>query len=241
MRTILNIAILLSFSTVVFSQNSLKSFRDGNRQFHDGNYNASEILYRRGLQADSTDTRGRFNLSNALYKQGESEKSAELYEQLLHDRRLNNKQKSQIHHNLGNSFVRTEKYEDAVNAYKEAMKLNPNDDTRYNLAYALQRLQQQQQQQNQNQQNQDQNNDQNQKQQQQQQQNQDQNNNQQQQRRQNQGNDEQSRQGQGSQPHQLRQSDAERMLNAMDRQERNTLDKRKQINVQQRGRAEKDW
>jgi tetratricopeptide (TPR) repeat protein len=226
MRTILNIAILLSFSTVSFAQqNPLKNFREGNRAFHDGNFNNAEILYRRGLETDSTDVRGRFNLANTLYKQGEFEQSAKMYEQLLNDRRLNKRQKSQVYHNIGNSQVRQEDYQNAINSYKEAMKLNPNDDTRYNLAYAIQRLQQQQQQQNQNQNQQD---------------NQEQKQNQQQQ--QNQGNqDQKKQQQQASQPHELKQGDAERMLNAMDRQERNTMDRKRQENVQQRARTERDW
>ncbi|MCL2683316.1 MAG: tetratricopeptide repeat protein [Bacteroidales bacterium] len=233
MRTILNIAILLSLSTTVFAQNPLRNFREGNRQFQDGNYNAAEILYRRGLEADSNDIRGRYNLANALYKQGEYEKSAELYNQLLNDKRLNKKQKTNVFHNLGNTSVRTENYQDAVNAYKEAMKLNPHDDTRYNLAYALQRMQQQQQEQ----QEQDQKNDQNQQQKNQQDQQSQQNQNQQQQQQQQQNQD----RNQGERPDQMKKSDAERMLNAMDRQERNTLDKKKKIKVEQRGRAEKDW
>jgi tetratricopeptide (TPR) repeat protein len=232
MKTILNIAILLSFSAVSFAQQSpIRNFRDGNRAFHDGNFNNAEILFRRGLETDSTDVRGRFNLANALYKQGEFEQSAELYEQLLHDRRLNKNKKSQVYHNLGNSQVRQEDYQNAINSYKEAMKLNPNDDTRYNLAYAMQRLQQQQQNQDQNQENK-----------QDQKENQDKNNQQQQQQRQqNQDNPNQKREGQGSQPHELKQDDAERMLNAMDRQERNTLDRKRQENVQQRARTERDW
>ena len=232
MKTILNIAILLSFSVVSFAQNPLKNFRDGNRQFRDGNFNTAEILFRRGLEADSTDVRGRFNLANSLYRQGEYEQSAEILEQLLGDNRLSKNQKAGVFHNLGNSHVRTENYENAIKAYKEAMKISPNDDTRYNLTYALQRLQQQQQQ-DQNQDNQDQNQQQQQQQQQQSQQNQ--------QQRQNQDNNDQRNQRQPSQPNQLQQGDAERMLNAMDRQERNTLDRRKQQNVQQRTRAEKDW
>jgi tetratricopeptide (TPR) repeat protein len=236
MRTILNILILLSFSTISFAQSPLRNFREGNRLFHEGNFNEAEILFRRGLQADSTDVRGRFNLANSIYKQNEFEQSAEMYEQLLNDRRLSNRKKSNVLHNLGNSFVQQEKYEDAVNSYKEAMKLNPNDDTRYNLAYALQRLQQQQNQ-DQNQQNQDQQNDQKQ---QQPQNNQDENQ-QNQQQQQNQGNDNQRNQRQGQQPHELKQGDAERMLNAMERREKNTLDRKRQTNVQQRQRTEKDW
>ena len=226
MRTILIIAILLSFSVVSFAQNPLGNFRDGNRQFRDGNFNNAEILFRRGLEYDN-DIRGRFNLGNTLYRQGEFEQSAELFEQLSHDNRLSRNQRAEVLHNLGNSNVQIENFENAINSYKEAMKLNPNDDTRHNLAYALERLQMQQQEQQQ-----DQN---------QQQGNQDQDQQQQgQQFQQNQG-DQQRDQRQGTQPHELQQGDAERMLNAMERQERNTLDRRRQQNVQQRGTQERNW
>ncbi|MDR1951826.1 MAG: tetratricopeptide repeat protein [Bacteroidales bacterium] len=236
MRTILNIAILLSFSAVAVAQSPLRNFREGNRFFQDGNFNAAEILYRKGLEADSNDIRGRYNLANTLYKQSEYDKSAEMYNQLLGSKNLSKNQKANAYHNLGNSFVQKEDYENGIKAYKESLKLNPNDnDTKYNLAYALQKMQQEQQQQ---QQDQNQQNDQKQDQQQQQQQNQNQDQNQQQQQQQN--SNERGPQ-QGSQPDQMKKSDAERMLNAMDRQERNTLDKKKKINVQQRGRAEKDW
>jgi tetratricopeptide (TPR) repeat protein len=58
---------------------------------------------------------------------------------------------------IGNAMMQQEQYEEAINAYKEALRKNPNDeDTRYNLAYAQEKLKQQnkkdnkQQQQNQN-------------------------------------------------------------------------------------------
>jgi len=243
MRTLLNIAILLSFSTIAFAQKPLSNFREGNNLYKTNQYNAAEILYRKGLEADSTDIRGRYNLANALYKQGEYEKSAEMYNRLLEDRKLNNAQKANVYHNLGNALLQTEELENSIKAYKEALKLKPNDaDTKYNLAYALQKMQQQQQQQQQ----QDQKNDKNQqqqKQQQQQQQQQNQDKNQQQQQQQQQQNkDEQKKQEkQGAHPDKMKKNDAERMLNAVDRQERNTLDKKKKIKVEQRGKAEKDW
>jgi tetratricopeptide (TPR) repeat protein len=155
MRTILNIAILLSFSTVVFAQNPLRYFREGNRLYQDKKYEEAGNLYYKGFLADSTDIRAAYNMSNIIYKLGEHKAANEAYNLLLTDknfnRKLSNTQKADVYHNLGNTYVRTEDYENAINAYKESLKLNPNDnDTRYNLAYALQKKRQQEQQQQDN-------------------------------------------------------------------------------------------
>ena len=59
---------------------------------------------------------------------------------------------------MGNSYYKAEDYGQSIEAYKNSLKNNPKDEeTRFNLALAQQKLQQQQQQQqNQDQQNQDQ-------------------------------------------------------------------------------------
>ena len=47
------------------------------------------------------------------------------------------KEKAKAFHNLGNSQLQQRNYNDAIDAYKQALKLNSNDrDTKYNLAYA---------------------------------------------------------------------------------------------------------
>jgi tetratricopeptide (TPR) repeat protein len=48
-------------------------------------------------------------------------------------------------HNLGNCRLMQKNYEAAVEGYKKALKVNPKDEeTRYNLAYALKKLKEQQ-------------------------------------------------------------------------------------------------
>ena len=55
--------------------------------------------------------------------------------------------KASSYHNLGNSLIKTEKYEDAVEAYKNALRINPSDQgTRQNLSLAQKKLLQQQEQ-----------------------------------------------------------------------------------------------
>jgi Ca-activated chloride channel homolog len=44
-------------------------------------------------------------------------------------------------HNIGNCYLQKKEYQQAVDAYKKALKYDPKDEeTRYNLAYALKNL-----------------------------------------------------------------------------------------------------
>ncbi|HSZ25278.1 MAG TPA: tetratricopeptide repeat protein, partial [Cytophagaceae bacterium] len=62
---------------------------------------------------------------------------------------------AKAYHNLGNSLLKTQKYKEAIDAYKNALKKSPGDEeSKYNLAYAKAKMMQEQQKQN----NKDQNN-----------------------------------------------------------------------------------
>ena len=134
------------------------------------------------------------------------------------------------------------KYGESINAYENALRLNPGDeDTKYNLAYA-QRMLRQQQNNKQNNQNKNQNQkkqDQQQQQQQQQQQKEQQQKEQQQQQEQKQQQEQQQKQAQKGQ---MSKEDAERMLEALKNDELKTLEK---VNKKQTQGApvkiEKDW
>ncbi|MDE7149687.1 MAG: tetratricopeptide repeat protein [Bacteroidales bacterium] len=165
---------------------------------------------------------------------------------------LTRKERAHAAHNLGNAYMQTEAYAEAVDAYKQALRQRPEDaDSKYNLAYAQKLLQQQQQQQqngdNQDKQNQNQD---------QQPQNQDQQDkDQDQQSRQNQQDNQQpddasqqpqehpdTQQGRESQEDRRKKSDAEKILQALENQEKKTLDKvkKKEMPVRKKN-PEKDW
>ncbi|HET6991741.1 MAG TPA: tetratricopeptide repeat protein, partial [Bacteroidia bacterium] len=139
-------------------------------------------------------------------------------------------------HNLGNSMLQQQKYQESINAYKQALKLKPNDEeTRYNLAYAQSKLKKQNPppKQNQNQKNNKQNKNQQRQQQQQQQQQQ------QSQQRQNQ---QQQQQQQEKNPA-MSKEEAQRMLDALQDNEKKIRDRMNQKrNKSAFNRSkEKDW
>ncbi|MBR5092029.1 MAG: tetratricopeptide repeat protein [Bacteroidales bacterium] len=236
MKKILAIITLLVLCLSASAQASRHQLREGNRAYNKQRYDDAEVAYRRALERDSTDFRGQYNLANALYRQQKYTEAASHYQQALGSQSITKKQRAQTLHNQGNSYLKAaqqseqmEGLQQAVNSYQEALKLDPkNEDTRYNLAYAR-RLMHQQQNQQQNQQNQNQQN------QQQQQQNQ-------QQQQQDQQQDQQQPQQQQNQPQNRKREDAERMLEAVKNNERQTLREKNRTDQPVRVRkTDKDW
>lgn len=211
MRNIFILLFLFFISTVI-AQPAQKLVRSGNTKYNDGHYKAAEIDYRKALTKSPNSPKATFNLGNSLYKQQNYDEAASQYLKLTQD---NNKEtsKANLFYNLGNSLLENKKYKESIDAYKMALRQNPKDeDTRYNLSYAMTKLQQQK--------NQQQNKQQQQKEQQKQQ---------------------QQQQQQQPKPNMSKQ-DANRMLNAMNNNEKRTLDKTKnKQSVASQSQPEKDW
>lgn len=215
--------------TPAFSQSDKKLIRDGNKMFEQKKYNDAEVSYKKSLNKNQKSVEGNFNLGDAYYKQGKFDEAVKQFEN-VNAQKLDDKTRAAALHNLGNTLVQNKKYEDAVKAYKEALKANSkDDDTRYNLAYAQSMLRQQQQQQQQQQQNQDKKDDKKDQQQQQQ--------NQQDQKKQD---EKKQQQKQQQQKQQISKEDAERILQALNNDEKNKHKKGKQAEA---GKADfdKDW
>ena len=208
-----------------------------------------------------------YNQAATLYKQGKYEDAARKLESVINNAQVSDKVKAGAYYNLGNNLLQAEKYQESIDAYKKALKLNPKDmNAKYNLEYARKKLlmQQQQQQQNQNQ-NQNQNQGQQQNQQgqqnqqnkdnqdrqngQNQQQNQDQQN--QQDKNQQQNKDQQNQQDKNNQNGDQKQESAadrqkremaKRQLDALQQNEKNTQEKVQLMERSARSvKQEKDW
>ena len=133
----------------VYAQQPGVMFREGNSQYKEKKYDEAEINYRKGLEKQPDAVAGQYNLSNSLYMQ-EKYKEAAIYLDSLSKQTSNSKLLSDIYHNLGNAYLKDKEYEKSIEAYKEALRQQPkSEDSRYNLSYAYKKLKQQQQQQEQ--------------------------------------------------------------------------------------------
>ena len=140
-----NILIILSFlmSFNSFAQNKKSFLRDGNELYADSSFNEAEIQYRKSLEKDQDYFNASFNLADAVYKQERYEESSALFD-ALKDNAPTETDLAKVYHNLGNSLVKEQKLEEAIDAYKSSLRINPKDkDTRHNLAITHRQKQQQ--------------------------------------------------------------------------------------------------
>ena len=240
--------IMLMAFTLSYGQNERKVIREGVKDYEKGDFDDAEVQFRKAESINHDSYEAEFNTGAALYGQKKYEETAKQYQSMLNQADDGEKE-AQIWHNIGNSLLEAQQYGPSIEAYKNSLRKNPSDmDTKYNLAYAQQKLKEQQQQQQQKSQdnekqresNQDRNtgqqgkNNEQQDQQQQRQQNQDQQ----------QKMDQQDQQDQQQQPvpRQISKEDAQRMLDAIQHQEKEVKEKvdKKKAAVA-KVKTEKDW
>ena len=149
------LVVMFCVLATTYGQSKKKLIKEGNKLYNDSSFNLAEMKYRKSLEKDQDYFNAAFNLADAVYKQERYQEATSFFE-ALKDNAKNNQELSQINHNLGNSLFKENKIDQAIDAYKNSLRQNPNDEeTRYNLAYAQKMKQQQQQQQQQQNQDQD--------------------------------------------------------------------------------------
>jgi tetratricopeptide (TPR) repeat protein len=228
-------SMLLIIVSIARSQTVRSHVQEGNKVYEKGKYNDAEVSYKKALEKNPKSHAAQFDLGDALYKQQRYDEAMRQFG-VAATASKEAEHKAASYYNIGNSLFQSNKLPESIEAYKRALAMNPNDeDTRYNLQLALNRMKQQQQNKNKqkdkkDQQNQDQNQDQKQQQQQQQQQNQQQQNQQ--------AKQDQTRQTQMK--NQMPKDEADRILEALrnsEKQVQKDLHKRPAAKV----RVEKDW
>ena len=242
MKTFKKIGILLLFASFCANANAqAKEIREGNRHFRKGFYSEAIKDYKNSLDKKYND-KAQFNLGDAYYNLKNYEEATRSFQSVA-DRNVPKNMEANAYYNLGNSLMEQQKYAEAFDAYKKSLKKDPNDeDARYNLEYARQKMIMQQQQQQQNQQQNQDNKNQEDKQDKQNQQQQQQNQENKQEQEQNQD-DQQQQQQQQQQEQQMSKEDAERMLQALENQEKETMDKMNEAKAakMQKRKIQKDW
>lgn len=239
------ITLFLMVCIASYSQHENKLIRKGNKNYKDSLYNESEINYRKALEKAPQSLEATFNLGDALYKQKKYEEATKKFSSLC-PRNIDKKKLAKIYHNLGNSLLqqsfninpmdttqnKIEMIKQSIEAYKNALRNNPDDkETKYNLAYAQRFLRQQIQQQKQQQQQQNKN------------QQKKQNKKQEQQKQQEKKKQQQEQQKkQEQQKNKISKKDAERMLKSLQDDEKKLQQKLRMKKLKsQKKYIEKDW
>lgn len=144
---------LILISCCCFCAADAQTMRDyirrGNRLMLDtlGGSDHSEkaiVQYKKAQEVDSTYAIARYNMGNALVRQGKPQDAMKEY--LAASKYEKDKQRlSDIYHNMGVLLQASKKYAEAVDCYKESLRNDPsNDETRYNYVLAKWHLKNQQ-------------------------------------------------------------------------------------------------
>jgi Ca-activated chloride channel family protein len=238
------IIVLVLQASFTFAQQEKKYIKKGNDLYQQQNYKDAESSYRQSVGKKAQTVEGNFNLGDALYKQKKFDEAGKQFTKIASS--ANNKQVlAKAYHNLGNSLMDSKKLEESVAAYKKSLLNNPQDEeTRYNLAYAQKKLEQKQQQDKKNNKN-DKNKDKNKKDQ--DKKNQDKNKDQDKkdQNKKDQDKKDQDKKDQEQpkpDPNNVSKEDAERMLEALGNDEKQTQDKLKNQKLKgARRRVTQEW
>jgi len=117
-----------------------------NEAFAEGKLDEAFMAYSDGILADQDSKELQFNLGDVHYQKGNFEEARKAFEQALaHEGKG---KRSQAYYNLGNTLYRLgmasqdmKGLEHAIEAYKQALELNPDDvDAKYNIEYIQRKL-----------------------------------------------------------------------------------------------------
>lgn len=245
LRLLLVLCLLLA-AIQARSQEEKKILRKGNEAYFSGKSLEAARDYKNSLKEKGDYHKANFNLGDALYKTAMEIKTGKMkspdpkmtpdsaanivFEQAAQQFEVVAKSVSngdtiqKAWHNYGNAKLMQKNYEDAITAYKKSLKINPKDeDTRYNLAYALTQMKKQQNNQNKNQDNKK-----------------DQKKDQQKQEQDKQQPKNQDKEDNQPQPEMSKQQ-AEQILNALKNAEKKNQAVRKKKDSGEKSKPEKDW
>ena len=100
----------------------------------------AEADFRNSISLNPKNEVAKYNLGTAYYGREKNAEAMLRFKQAA-TTATTKTDKHRAFHNLGNTFMNEKKYQEAVEAYKSALRNNPNDDeTRYNLALAKEML-----------------------------------------------------------------------------------------------------
>ncbi len=137
------IVVMLLLSNVSFAQQTNKAIKNGNQAYKKNQFETAASSYQKALSKDSDNNIALYNLGNTLYKTDKPEDAAKLYDNAIKSS-AEKDIKAKGYYNKGVAFQKQNKLPECIDAYKNALKLAPNDEeARQNLQRALMQLKQQ--------------------------------------------------------------------------------------------------
>ena len=129
--TTLIIALLVASAS--FAQNDRRYITQGNKLFRSGQFDKAEVAYRKAIEKNPRNPQAHYNLGNSLMAQKKDSAAVQSFQKST-ELETSKIRKAMAYHNMGVVCQQHKMYGEAIEAYKNSLRLNPKDDaTRYNL------------------------------------------------------------------------------------------------------------
>ena len=144
---ILLLLTALSVSSYADNRQARKLIRKGNALYRADKHQEAQVDYLKAYRADSTDARVQYNLATSMFPQDyklvqkeRCDTMAMMFERAA-QAETNPLRKAKAYHNEGVAYQGVKDFGKAIEAYKNALRCNPNDDeSRYNLVLCQRQL-----------------------------------------------------------------------------------------------------
>lgn len=130
----LGLFVMALCATNVYAQSDRQFIRSGNKLYRSQNYAKAEAEYRKAIAQNCQNPQALYNLGCVLMMQQKDSAAIVQYEN-AGKLESSKSRKAKIYHNIGVICQNHQMYGEAIEAYKESLRNNPDDnETRYNLA-----------------------------------------------------------------------------------------------------------
>ena len=129
--TTLIVALLVASAS--FAQNDRRYITQGNKLFRSGQFDKAEVAYRKAIEKNPRNPQAHYNLGNSLMAQKKDSAAVQSFQKST-ELETSKIRKAMAFHNMGVVCQQHKMYGEAIEAYRNSLRLNPKDDaTRYNL------------------------------------------------------------------------------------------------------------
>lgn len=125
--------VALVVASASFAQNDRRYITQGNKLFRNGQFDKAEVAYRKAIEKNPRNPQAHYNLGNSLMAQKKDSAAVQSFQKST-ELETSKIRKAMAYHNMGVVCQQHKMYGEAIEAYKNSLRLNPKDDaTRYNL------------------------------------------------------------------------------------------------------------
>jgi Ca-activated chloride channel family protein len=205
------------------AQSTKQLIKKGNEAYEKKDYDNAITQYQQATVKNPGDPTAQYNLGNALYKKNKTDEAVQAYDEAV-SKASSKTDKSKSFYNKGVVLQNNKKLPECIEAYKNALKLDPQDeDARQNLQKALRQQKEQQKKEDKDKKEEKKPKD------------------DKKQKEKDKPKDEEKNEQPKPEPSKLTKQDAEEKLKALLQQEKNLQDKLRKVNTATSAKPEKDW